>query len=43
MNATVLTELTLNIKEPKIHMTFYIDDKEKKAVDKEATITTQQR
>lgn len=29
MNATVLTELTLNIKEPKIHMTVYIDVKKK--------------
>lgn len=33
MNALVLTELALNMKEPKIHKTVYIDGNEKKIVD----------
>jgi len=43
MNALVLTELALNMKEPKIHKTVYIDGNEKKIVDQEATIVAQQK
>ena len=43
MNALVLTELALNMKEPKIHKTVYIDGVEKKIVDREATIVAQQK
>ena len=43
MNALVLTELALNMKEPKIHKTVYIDGNEKKIVDQEATIAAQQK
>ena len=43
MNALVLTELALNMKEPKIHKTIYIDGVEKKIVDQEATIVAQQK
>ena len=43
MNALVLTELALNMKEPKIHKTVYIDGVEKKIVDQEATIVAQQK
>ena len=43
MNALVLTELALNMKEPKIHKTIYIDGVEKKIVDREATIVAQQK
>ena len=43
MNALALTELALNMKEPKIHKTVYIDGTEKKVVDKEATIVAQQK
>lgn len=43
MNALALTELALNMKEPKIHKTVYIDDVEKKIVDREATIVAQQK
>ena len=43
MNALVLTELALNMKEPKIHKTVYIDGVEKKIVDQEATIAAQQK
>ena len=43
MNALALTELALNMKEPKIHKTVYIDGVEKKIVDREATIVAQQK
>ena len=43
MNALVLTELALNMKEPKIHKTVYFDGVEKKIVDQEATIVAQQK
>ena len=43
MNALVLTELALNMKEPKIHKTVYIDGVKKKIVDQEATIVAQQK
>ena len=43
MNALVLTELALNMKEPKIHKTVYIDGKEKAVIDQEATIAAQQK
>ncbi len=43
MNALALTELALNMKEPKIHKTVYIDGVEKKIVDQEATIAAQQK
>jgi len=43
MNALHLTELALNMKEPKIHKTVYIDGEEKKIVDQEATIVAQQK
>ena len=43
MNALVLTELALNMKEPTIHKTVYIDGNEKKIVDQEATIVAQQK
>ena len=43
MNALVLTELALNMKEPRIHKTVYIDGVEKKIVDQEATIVAQQK
>lgn len=43
MNALTLTELALNMKEPKIHKTVYIDGVEKKIVDQEATIVAQQK
>ena len=43
MNAMVLTESALNMKEPKIYRTVYIDGKEKKVVDREATIVAQQK
>ena len=43
MNALVLTELALNMKEPKIHKTVYIDGAEKKIVDQESTIVAQQK
>ena len=43
MNALVLTELALNMKEPKIHKTVYLDGVEKKVVDQEATIVAQQK
>ncbi|MBR6013548.1 MAG: DEAD/DEAH box helicase family protein [Selenomonadaceae bacterium] len=43
MNALVLTELALNMKEPKIHKTVFIDGVEKKIVDQEATIVAQQK
>lgn len=43
MNALALTELALNMKEPKIHKTVYIDCVEKKIVDQEATIVAQQK
>ena len=39
----ILTELALNMKEPKIHKTVYIDGIEKKIVDQEATIVAQQK
>ncbi len=43
MNALVLTELALNMKEPKIYKTVYIDGVEKKIVDQESTIAAQQK
>ena len=43
MNALVLTELALNMKEPKIYKTVYIDGVEKKIIDQEATIAAQQK
>ena len=39
----MLTELALNMKEPKIHKTVYIDGVEKKIVDQEATIVAQHK
>ena len=43
LNALALTELALNMKEPKIHKTVYINGEEKKIVDQEATIVAQQK
>ena len=43
LNALALTELALNMKEPKIHKTIYINGEEKKIVDQEATIVAQQK
>ena len=43
MNALVLTELALNLKEPKIYKTVYVDGAEKKVLDQEATIVAQQK
>ena len=43
MNALALTELALNMKEPKVHKTVYINGEEKKVVDQEATIVAQQK
>ena len=43
MNALHLTELALNMKEPKIHKTVYINGEEKEIVDQEATIVAQQK
>lgn len=43
MNALVLTELALNMKEPKIYKTVYIDGKEKKVLDQNSTIVAQQK
>ena len=39
----ILTGLALNMKEPKIHKTVYIDGVEEKIVDQEATIVAQQK
>ena len=43
MNALLLTELALNMKEPKIYKTVYIDGKEKKVLDQNSTIVAQQK
>ena len=43
MNALALTELALNLKEPKIYKTVYVNNEEKKVLDQEATIVAQQK
>ena len=43
IHSLVLTELALNMNEPKIHKTVYIDVVKKKIVDQEETIVAQQK